>query len=120
MTTKIILNLLRMAFSHELQHADYFVCRYKFLESSQRCYQCSTRPFEKTILWLCPSSVQIILFLKTKITKCNCFAQTLVLSHIILLSPCWFPVFACLYADFFNSNFVLIMYLLFSCFSFAA
>ena len=118
-TTKILLNnFTYMTFSNKtLTCGFYFICRYKLLESSQRCYKCLTRPFRKTTpLTTLAHFCSNYTFPNAKITKCNCFAQTHVLpQYCCILCLCWFPVFACLYADFcFDSKFMFILYFVFT------
>ena len=92
-TTKILLNnFTYMTFSNKtLTCGFYFICRYKLLETSQRCYKCSTRPFRKTtplttLAHFCSNHT----FPNAKITKCNCFAQTHVLpQYCCILCLCW-------------------------------
>lgn len=109
-TTKILLNILRMTFSDKtLGCGFYFICRYKLLESSRDATNVRHVAFKKqlpfkTSAHFCSNYT----FLNTKITKCNCLAQTHLLSRYAASCVCWYPVFACLYADFcLKSKFIL-------------
>ena len=123
-TTEIVLNIFRMAFRNETLACGLFclsIQTFRIFKAMLPMFDSSLSkrkpppPF-KTSAHFCSNYT----FPNTKITKCNCFAQTRVLPQCILCL-CWLPVFACLYADFcFNSKFALILYLLFSFFSFPA